>query len=235
MATAFGADRPAALCRELTKTYEQVRRGTLAELVEMAAAGVRGEVTLVVAGATGPVEAVTDEVLAAAVAELVAAGGPAGTPSTRSPRGTASPAGWSTPPPPGEADAGHAVSARQRRFRARSTRRRGSTRHGRLTGYRSAARGRPAEPISCSAGYARIAGKRRRRGRTSRPAAQLATRAKPVDQPAIALVQVLRHREPAGRLQRDEAVHQGPQSADGVDGVVTGQSVATRARPPRSG
>ena len=32
MVDAFGADRPAALCRELTKTYEEVRRGTLAEL-----------------------------------------------------------------------------------------------------------------------------------------------------------------------------------------------------------
>ncbi|GAA4205381.1 16S rRNA (cytidine(1402)-2'-O)-methyltransferase [Actinocatenispora rupis] len=52
LAAAFGADRPAALCRELTKTYEQVRRGALGEL----AAGVaddppRGEITLVVAGA----------------------------------------------------------------------------------------------------------------------------------------------------------------------------------------
>src|SRR6478752_2518535 len=74
MATAFGADRPAALCRELTKTYEEVRRGTLAELVAMAEAGVRGEVTLVVGGATEPVVAATDEVMAAAVVELVAAG-----------------------------------------------------------------------------------------------------------------------------------------------------------------
>jgi 16S rRNA (cytidine1402-2'-O)-methyltransferase len=74
MATAFGADRPAVLCRELTKTYEEVRSGSLADLVEMATAGVRGEVTLVVAGATETVEAVTDEALAAAVAELVAAG-----------------------------------------------------------------------------------------------------------------------------------------------------------------
>jgi len=75
MVTAFGADRPAALCRELTKTYEEVRRGTLGELVTMAEAGVRGEVTLVVGGATEPVEAATDEALAVAVAELVAAGG----------------------------------------------------------------------------------------------------------------------------------------------------------------
>ena len=50
MAEAFGADRPAAVCRELTKTHEEVRRGPLAELVAWAADGVRGEVTIVVAG-----------------------------------------------------------------------------------------------------------------------------------------------------------------------------------------
>jgi 16S rRNA (cytidine1402-2'-O)-methyltransferase len=52
MALAFGSDRRAALCRELTKTYEQVRRGTLTDLVALAADEVRGEVTLVVAGAS---------------------------------------------------------------------------------------------------------------------------------------------------------------------------------------
>ncbi|MBD8062517.1 16S rRNA (cytidine(1402)-2'-O)-methyltransferase [Oceanitalea stevensii] len=51
MARAFGAERRAAVCRELTKTFEEVRRGTLAELAEWAAGGVRGEVTVVVAGA----------------------------------------------------------------------------------------------------------------------------------------------------------------------------------------
>jgi 16S rRNA (cytidine1402-2'-O)-methyltransferase len=51
LADAFGGDRRAAVCRELTKTYEEVRRGTLAELAAWAADGVRGEVTLVVAGA----------------------------------------------------------------------------------------------------------------------------------------------------------------------------------------
>jgi 16S rRNA (cytidine1402-2'-O)-methyltransferase len=51
MAGLLGADRRAAVCRELTKTYEEVRRGTLAELADWAAAGVRGEVTIVVAGA----------------------------------------------------------------------------------------------------------------------------------------------------------------------------------------
>ncbi len=75
MAVAFGADRPAALCRELTKTYEEVRRGTLAELVTMAEAGVRGEVTLVVAGASEDVAVPGDAELAAAVQEMVDAGG----------------------------------------------------------------------------------------------------------------------------------------------------------------
>jgi 16S rRNA (cytidine1402-2'-O)-methyltransferase len=51
MAEAFGADRPAAVCRELTKTYEEVRRAPLGELASWAADGVRGEITVVVAGA----------------------------------------------------------------------------------------------------------------------------------------------------------------------------------------
>lgn len=50
MAEAFGPGRPAAVCRELTKTYEEVRRGTLGELAEWAGGNVRGEITLVVAG-----------------------------------------------------------------------------------------------------------------------------------------------------------------------------------------
>ncbi|MCI0383985.1 16S rRNA (cytidine(1402)-2'-O)-methyltransferase [Streptomyces sp. CNQ085] len=51
MAEAFGADRRAAVCRELTKTYEEVRRGTLGELAAWAEEGVRGEITVVVEGA----------------------------------------------------------------------------------------------------------------------------------------------------------------------------------------
>ncbi len=54
LADAFGTDRGAAVCRELTKTHEEVRRGGLGELVAWAAAGVRGEVTIVVAGAEPP-------------------------------------------------------------------------------------------------------------------------------------------------------------------------------------
>jgi len=51
MAEAFGAGRRAAVCRELTKTYEEVKRGPLGELAEWAAEGVRGEITVVVEGA----------------------------------------------------------------------------------------------------------------------------------------------------------------------------------------
>ncbi len=73
MVEAFGAERRAALCRELTKTYEEVRRGALGELAA-GAAEVRGEVTLVVAGAS-PDDAAPDETaLRAEVDELVAAG-----------------------------------------------------------------------------------------------------------------------------------------------------------------
>ncbi len=59
---AFGDDRRAAVSRELTKTYEETRRGTLAELAGWAADGVRGEVTVVVAGAAGSAVSLTDAV-----------------------------------------------------------------------------------------------------------------------------------------------------------------------------
>ena len=72
LAAAFGADRPAALCRELTKTHEEVLRGTLGELAERAAAGVLGEVTLVVAGSPPPAGDL--DAAAAAVAERVRGG-----------------------------------------------------------------------------------------------------------------------------------------------------------------
>lgn len=50
-AGAFGEGRRAAVCRELTKLHEEVRRGTLAELAAWARDGVRGEVVVVVEGA----------------------------------------------------------------------------------------------------------------------------------------------------------------------------------------
>ncbi|HYU04552.1 MAG TPA: 16S rRNA (cytidine(1402)-2'-O)-methyltransferase [Jatrophihabitantaceae bacterium] len=70
---AFGPDRPAAVCRELTKTYEQIRRGTLRELAEWAAGDVRGEITLVVGGAPAVASSAEPAELAAAVADREAA------------------------------------------------------------------------------------------------------------------------------------------------------------------
>jgi 16S rRNA (cytidine1402-2'-O)-methyltransferase len=62
MAEVLGGDRQAAVCRELTKTYEEVRRGGLAELADWAADGVRGEITIVVAGAPATVSSVEESV-----------------------------------------------------------------------------------------------------------------------------------------------------------------------------
>lgn len=69
MVAAFGADRQAALCRELTKTYEQVVRGPLGEL----SGEFRGEITLVVAGAA-PQDRPDDDTLRAEIAGLLADG-----------------------------------------------------------------------------------------------------------------------------------------------------------------
>ncbi|MGH3104230.1 MAG: 16S rRNA (cytidine(1402)-2'-O)-methyltransferase [Gaiellaceae bacterium] len=66
-------ERPAAVCRELTKQFEEVVRGTAGELARHFSAPPKGEITLVIgAGAAAP--AAGEEVSAAAVAELVAAG-----------------------------------------------------------------------------------------------------------------------------------------------------------------
>ncbi|HEU5126718.1 MAG TPA: 16S rRNA (cytidine(1402)-2'-O)-methyltransferase [Glycomyces sp.] len=76
MTAAFGEQRAAALCRELTKTHEEVRRGGLGELAAGAEADPpRGEITLVVEGWGGPdPEDATPEALAGAVAALEADG-----------------------------------------------------------------------------------------------------------------------------------------------------------------
>jgi 16S rRNA (cytidine1402-2'-O)-methyltransferase len=75
LAVAFGADRAGVVCRELTKTYEEVKRGALGELAAWAAAGaVRGEITLVVAGVPPVVVAAAPADLVAAVAEREQAG-----------------------------------------------------------------------------------------------------------------------------------------------------------------
>ncbi|MBW8871655.1 MAG: rRNA small subunit methyltransferase 1, partial [Leifsonia sp.] len=72
IATALGEDRRAVVARELTKLFEEVRRGTAAELATWAAEGVRGEIVIVVAGAAARAadpESALEQVLA-----LVASG-----------------------------------------------------------------------------------------------------------------------------------------------------------------
>lgn len=68
-AAQLGAARPAAVCRELTKTYEEVRRGGLAELAAWAAGGVLGEITVVIAGAP-PKAASMDDAAAEVLARV---------------------------------------------------------------------------------------------------------------------------------------------------------------------
>ncbi|MHB1532444.1 16S rRNA (cytidine(1402)-2'-O)-methyltransferase [Acidithiobacillus sp.] len=75
MVAAFGGQRPAALCRELTKIYEECLRYSLGDLVALLAAApekLRGEMTLVVAGAAeaAPDQALADRVLTPLLAEL---------------------------------------------------------------------------------------------------------------------------------------------------------------------
>jgi 16S rRNA (cytidine1402-2'-O)-methyltransferase len=74
MRDVFGADRRAAVCRELTKTHEEIRRGGLGELVDWAAEGVRGEVTIVVSGAAPAAPSTDPAEWRALVAELEAGG-----------------------------------------------------------------------------------------------------------------------------------------------------------------
>lgn len=76
MAEAFGPDRQAVVCRELTKPYEEVRRGTLGVLAEWAAGGLLGEITVVVAGASRAGPRADPEVLADEVARRAAGGVP---------------------------------------------------------------------------------------------------------------------------------------------------------------
>jgi len=68
--------RPVAVCRELTKRFEEIARGTAAELAERFDGPVRGEVTVVVGPGGAPDDRLDDAV--SAVRELVAAGAPRG-------------------------------------------------------------------------------------------------------------------------------------------------------------
>jgi len=71
-------DRPACVARELTKLYEEIARGSLRELAERFAEGIRGEVTVVIGGAPpGEPSPVDEETLDAEIRSLLAAGEPA--------------------------------------------------------------------------------------------------------------------------------------------------------------
>ena len=77
MAAVFGADRPAALAREITKTFEETIRGTLGELRDrFATEEARGEITIVVGGAPAESSAAPEGAVAGSisVAELIDAG-----------------------------------------------------------------------------------------------------------------------------------------------------------------
>jgi len=67
-------ERPVAVCRELTKRFEEVVRGTPAEVAARLSRPVKGEITLVIGPAEEVAPRVEDAVAASAVAELVAAG-----------------------------------------------------------------------------------------------------------------------------------------------------------------
>jgi 16S rRNA (cytidine1402-2'-O)-methyltransferase len=69
-------ERPVAVCRELTKRYEEIARGTASEVAARFSEAPKGEVTLVIGGAPVPARGAAGADGAAAVAELVAAGVP---------------------------------------------------------------------------------------------------------------------------------------------------------------
>ncbi len=69
-----GADRPAAVARELTKLHEEVLRGTLGELAAQVAGELRGECVIVVGGATTARPPATDDEVDAALRDALAAG-----------------------------------------------------------------------------------------------------------------------------------------------------------------
>ena len=71
----LGADRKAALCREMTKTYEETVRGDLTTLIEWAnSKEVLGEITIVIEGASSSAKEINREKIVAAVRKLESVG-----------------------------------------------------------------------------------------------------------------------------------------------------------------
>lgn len=73
LAPALG-ERPVAVCRELTKKFEETVRGTAASVAAELRQPVKGEITLVIGPSDSSVEVRDEPAAASAVAELVAAG-----------------------------------------------------------------------------------------------------------------------------------------------------------------
>jgi 16S rRNA (cytidine1402-2'-O)-methyltransferase len=73
LAEAFGGGRPAVVCRELTKTHEEIVRGTLTELAQWAQDGPLGEITIVVGGAPARRVAAPADITSADLSGAVAA------------------------------------------------------------------------------------------------------------------------------------------------------------------
>ncbi|MCH9816687.1 MAG: 16S rRNA (cytidine(1402)-2'-O)-methyltransferase [Actinomycetia bacterium] len=74
VATQMGSDRPVVVCRELTKTHEEIKRGSALELARWAEPGVLGEVVVLVGASQQPRKALPSEQWSGAVAELVSEG-----------------------------------------------------------------------------------------------------------------------------------------------------------------
>ena len=74
LVAALGDDRQACVCRELTKTHEEVIRGSLGDLLSWSQSGVRGEITVVLAGAVKTQNVGNPESWRAEVTGLVTAG-----------------------------------------------------------------------------------------------------------------------------------------------------------------
>jgi 16S rRNA (cytidine1402-2'-O)-methyltransferase len=74
MGHAFGSERRAVVCRELTKTYEEVRRGTVAELAQWASGDVLGEIVVVVGPADAEANKLPPDRWPGAVTDLVGEG-----------------------------------------------------------------------------------------------------------------------------------------------------------------
>jgi 16S rRNA (cytidine1402-2'-O)-methyltransferase len=130
LSAVFGADRPAVLCRELTKTWEEIVRGDLGRLVAWATDGreIRGEFTLVVAGTAarrpGGAARAAAMLLSAAAGPDAAGPGEPGSGGGLDGGDDDGPGGLAAPAPPTAAELAAAVAAHEAAGRSRADARR---------------------------------------------------------------------------------------------------------------